>query len=153
MSNTRVDKAMRAQNSGVILSRDDAQWLAFWARNVAAVARHDQAQANRMEAVLDHATVLPMDAIDTDVVTIGSIVQLRDRRYDEERIVWIVAPGYESDLLEKVAVTSSLGLSLIGRREGDDVVIGEADTPLCIRKLLYQHRRARVGESASWRGR
>ena len=85
-------------------------------------AKNEQAQVedriSKLEAMLRRATIIDEDDIDTDIVSIGSTVQVKDLEFNEiveYMIVDLLKDPYEL----KISNESPVGKSLIGSRVGD----------------------------------
>jgi len=100
----------------------------FDRRRLCALRQHLQARRGvetpRLDALLqrlEHARVVGPGEIPSDVVTMNSLVALRDLGSGERFQVRLAFPGAPSSL-EVVDVLSALGRQLLGARRGDQVV-------------------------------
>ncbi len=89
---------------------------------------------------LSCASVVPPERIPPDVVTMHSLVLLRDLDSSERVRVALCWPEDEDARHDRVSVLMPLGAALIGKREGDSVdwIMPTGRRRLCIETLLYQ---------------
>ncbi|HZJ76657.1 MAG TPA: transcription elongation factor GreA [Oscillospiraceae bacterium] len=90
-------------------------------------AKNEQAQVEdrikKLEAMLLKATIIDEDDIDTDIVSIGSTVQVKDLEFNEV-VEYMIVGSVEADPYElKISNESPVGKSLIGSRVGEIVEI------------------------------
>ncbi len=90
-------------------------------------AKNEQAQVenriSRLDAMLRRATIIDEDNINTDIVSIGSRVQVKDLEFDEI-VEYMIVGSVEADPYElKISNESPVGKSLIGSKVGDVVEI------------------------------
>lgn len=90
-------------------------------------AKNEQAQVedriNKLEAMLRRAIIIDEDDINTDVVSIGATVQVKDLEFDEI-VEYMIVGSVEADPYElKISNESPVGKSLIGSRVGEIVEI------------------------------
>jgi regulator of nucleoside diphosphate kinase len=87
----------------------------------------------KLDAELGRAQVLPRDAIPPDVVTMNSVISLKDLDTQEEMVFRLVYPG-ETDFGEEViSVLAPVGTAVLGYKVGDTI---EWEVPDGIRRLL-----------------
>jgi len=87
----------------------------------------------KLDAELGRAQVLPRDAIPKDVVTMNSVISLKDLDTKEEIVFRLVYPG-ETDFGEEViSVLAPVGTAVLGYRVGDTI---EWEVPDGMRRLL-----------------
>ncbi len=76
-----------------------------------------------LEKMLRNARVIHEEEVDTQVVSIGSTVKVRDVEFKED-IEYVIVGSAESDPLEnKISNESPVGKSLLGKRVGSKVEI------------------------------
>ena len=76
-----------------------------------------------LEKMLRNARVIHEEEVDTQVVSIGSTVKVRDVEFNED-IEYVIVGSAESDPLEnKISNESPVGKSLLGKRVGSKVEI------------------------------
>jgi regulator of nucleoside diphosphate kinase len=70
---------------------------------------------------IDEALIVPASSIDRDLVTMNSLVRLRDLPDGESREIKLVYPAESNGSAGQVSVLSPLGERLLGARAGDRV--------------------------------
>ncbi len=82
-----------------------------------------EGRIQELEAVLGRAQVIDPAALSGDTVKFGATVEIVDEETDEEATYQIVG-DYEADLDNgKISISSPIARGLIGKAEGDSVVI------------------------------
>ncbi|MBX6352144.1 MAG: transcription elongation factor GreA [Thermoflavifilum sp.] len=74
-----------------------------------------------LEKMLRNARIIQEDEVDTDVVSIGSTVRLRDIEFDEEVEYTIVGSAEADPASNKISNESPVGRALLGKRVGSIV--------------------------------
>lgn len=122
------------------LSVEDAQWLEYWMRRLRLWPGPDQPRWRLVQALLGCSDIVERAQLDPDVATTGSIVQLFDTERNAYEVCWLVPPGKESLLLDKVSVLSDTGLELLGRRVGTPLLLQapQGRRAMRITKLIHQ---------------
>ena len=99
-------------------------------------AKNEQAKIEgeiiQIEKMLRGATVVDEEAIDLDVVNVGSKVKVLDLEFDEEDEYWIVGSAEADVSTNKISNESPVGKTLIGTSVGQTV---EVETPSGIVKF------------------
>ncbi|SCY99516.1 transcription elongation factor GreA [Alkaliphilus peptidifermentans] len=90
-------------------------------------AKNEQAQVEeriaKLETMLKKARVIDEDDISTDVVSIGSIVEVKDIEFDEE-VEYMIVGSAEADPYElRISNESPVGKALLGKKVGDVVEV------------------------------
>lgn len=104
---------------------------------------NDAPYLERLEEELDRARIVDAKDIPSDVVTMNSIVRIKDLDSREEKTVVLVFPG-KTDATEKaISILAPVGTALIGYGEGDTI---EWEVPAGTKKLqiieiIYQPER------------
>jgi transcription elongation factor GreA len=81
----------------------------------------------QLENTLKNASIVDESDIKTDVVSIGSIVRVKDYEFDEE-VEFMIVGSAEADPMEnKISNESPVGIGLIGRKVGDILEISVPD--------------------------
>ncbi len=94
---------------------ENAEYHAARDEQVAAEMRIEE-----IEDILNSAEVIEGDQ-PTDTVTIGNTVELKS---DGKKITYTIVSSVEADPLEgKVSVESPIGVALLNKKQGDEVVI------------------------------
>ncbi|HSQ88487.1 transcription elongation factor GreA [Romboutsia sp.] len=94
-------------------------------------AKNEQAQVEerilKLENMIRRAVIIDESKIDVNVVTIGSIVKVKDVEYDEE-VEYVIVGSAEADPYEgRISNESPVGKSLLGRSIGDVVEVQVPD--------------------------
>lgn len=90
-------------------------------------AKNEQAQVedriNRLETMLRKAIIIDEEDINTDVVSIGATVQVKDLEFDEV-VEYMIVGSTEADPYElKISNESPVGKALLGSKVGDVVEV------------------------------
>lgn len=97
----------------------------------------------KLEKELGQATVVEPREVPGDVVTMNSIVRVRDIDTGEERTMILVFPDKAGVQGKAVSILSPMGIALIGYREGDilswDLPTGTVK--IQIEEIIYQPER------------
>lgn len=79
----------------------------------------DTSYVDRLEEELDRARIVEPKNIPHDVVTMNSVVRIKDLDTNEEKTFALVFPG-KTDTAEKaISILAPIGTALIGYKEGD----------------------------------
>ncbi|MBE6660581.1 MAG: transcription elongation factor GreA [Ruminococcaceae bacterium] len=85
-------------------------------------ARNEQAKTEarikELEDLIENAVIVDENEIDTSVVSLGSVVRVRDESDGEEFEYSLVGSNEANPLLGKISDQSPIGKSLMGTREG-----------------------------------
>ena len=90
-------------------------------------AKNEQAMIEsrilQIEAMLKNVKILDAGELDTEVVNVGSKVQVLDEEFDEEETFYIVGSTEANPDAGKISDESPVGKGLLGHRVGDIVAI------------------------------
>ena len=94
-------------------------------------AKNEQAQVEeriiKLESMIRRAVIIDESKIDSNVVTIGSIVKVNDVEFEEE-VEYVIVGSAEADPYEgKISNESPVGKALLGRTIGDVVEVQVPD--------------------------
>ena len=94
-------------------------------------AKNEQAQVEeriiKLESMIRRAVIIDESKIDSNVVTIGSIVKVNDMDFEEE-VEYTIVGSAEADSYEgKISNESPVGKALLGRTIGDIVDVQVPD--------------------------
>jgi len=82
-----------------------------------------EGRIQELEAVLGRAQIIDPSTLSGDTVKFGATVEIVDEETDEESTYQIVG-DYEADLeAGKISISSPIARGLIGKAEGDSVII------------------------------
>lgn len=90
-------------------------------------AKNEQAQVEeriiKLESMIRRAVIIDESKIDSNVVTIGSIVKVNDMDFEEEVEYTIVGSAEADPMNFKISNESPVGSALIGKKVGDIVEV------------------------------
>ena len=97
----------------------------------------------KLQKELGQATVVEPREVPGDVVTMNSIVRVRDLGTREERTLMLVFPGKEGVNGKTVSILSPMGIALIGYKEGDilEWELPTGTVKIRIEEIVYQPER------------
>jgi len=104
---------------------------------------NDAPHLEHLEDELDDAKVVEPKDIPSDIVTMNSVVRIKDLDTDEEKTFALVLPDKAKMSENRLSIMAPIGAALIGYREGDEI---EWKIPSGIKKfqiaeILYQPER------------
>ena len=104
---------------------------------------NDAAYVERLEEELDRAQIVDQKDIPHDVVTMNSIVRIKDLDAGEEKTFALVFPGKAKVAERSISILAPVGTAIIGYREGDTI---EWEVPVGtkrfqIMEIIYQPER------------
>jgi regulator of nucleoside diphosphate kinase len=104
---------------------------------------NDAPYLKRLAEELDQAEVVEPKDIPSDIVTMNSVVRIKDLDTDEERTFALVFPGRTKMGESSVSITAPMGTALIGSREGSEIKwkSTEGMKKFQIVEILYQPER------------
>ena len=90
-------------------------------------AKNEQAQVEeriiKLESMIRRAVIIDESKIDSNVVTIGSIVKVNDMDFEEEVEYTIVGSAEADPMNFKISNESPVGSALLGKKVGDVVEV------------------------------
>ena len=94
-------------------------------------AKNEQAQVEerimKLENMIRRAVIIDESSIDVNVVTIGSIVKVKDLEFEQDDEYTIVGSAEADPYDGKISNESPVGKALLGRRTGDIVEVQVPD--------------------------
>lgn len=94
-------------------------------------AKNEQAKLEerivKLENILRNAKLIDEDEISTDVVSVGSKVEVLDIEYDEKMEYTIVGSAEADPYLGKISNESPVGSALLGHKTGEEVDVQVPD--------------------------
>ena len=128
----------------LIISRADRERLEALIGSARMDSRVREDYLAALEGELSRARVVPAGKVPADVVTMNSVVRLRDLDSDESQEYELVYPEYADVSLNRISVLAPIGTAILGYRLGDVI---EWPVPAGLRRLrveevLYQPERA-----------
>jgi len=85
--------------------------------------RDIEARIEEIEALLKNVEVVTDDDVTSNVVSVGSLVKVRDLEFDEDMEFSIVGTAQADSLKGKISNESPLGAALIGSKKGKTVTV------------------------------
>jgi len=93
-----------------------------------------------LRRLLDHAIVVPSDAIPADVVTMNTQVALTEDGTGTRRLFSLVYPQDADAAKGRISVLEALGMALLGASPGHNIECDFPEGTRCLRveKVIYQ---------------
>jgi len=88
--------------------------------------RDIEARIEELEKILKNVEVVVEDEVNSDQISIGCRVTVKDMEYQEELTLYIVGSTEADSLQNRISNESPVGRALLGRKIGDEV---EVETP------------------------
>lgn len=103
----------------------------------------DKPYLERLAEGLDKARLVAPKQVPEDVITMNSIIRVKDLDTDEERTYRLVFPAKAGAVDNAISILAPMGTALLGYREGDTI---EWDVPtgrkrIKVVELVYQPER------------
>jgi len=97
----------------------------------------------KLKKELYRATILEPTSVPGDVVTMNSIVRVRNINTGEERAFLLAFPGKAGSQGRAVSILSPMGIALLGHREGDVLEwhLSSGHVEIRIMEIIYQPER------------
>ena len=83
----------------------------------------NEARIKELEELLENAVILDESSIDTNVISLGSNVKVFDKTLNLEIVYDLVGSNESNPAEGKISDQSPIGAALIGKREGDNVLV------------------------------
>src|SRR5690606_18592600 len=116
-----VGGSIMARRTGLFVTRDDAERLEALIQTGLERNWRDRENLRALQQELERATIVEGDAIDPDVVTMHSTVQVVDMGDGSESEFTLVYPEERDIVYGGVSVLAPLGAAVLGRRVGDTI--------------------------------
>ncbi len=84
---------------------------------------HIEMRILELKDKLSRAEIINCKEIDSDVAVFGTVVTLMDLETDEEVVYQLLGPEESDVKLGSISVLSPLGSSMLGKEEGDEVIV------------------------------
>ena len=132
------------KNRTILMSDVDHQYLEAWIESARYDASLREDYLTALEGELRRARVVPESDVPPEVVTMNSVVRLRDLDTDEMEEYELVYPADADVAHNRISVLAPVGTAILGYRLGDVI---EWPVPAGLRRLrveevLYQPERA-----------
>ena len=82
-----------------------------------------EAKIQKIEEKLKHVTIIEADQVNASVVSIGTKVVLLDTEFGDEMQYRVVSAAESDDGDDAITNESPVGKAIMGRKEGDEVVV------------------------------
>jgi regulator of nucleoside diphosphate kinase len=130
-------------NNRIFITEEDHKRLQRLIESQTA-ANADARHVKDLAAELGRASRVSRDEVPHDVVTMDSVVRLRDLDTDERDTYTIVYPPHSDPESNRVSVLAPIGTAVIGCREGDVVEwpVPDGIRRLKVEEVLFQPERA-----------
>ena len=124
----------------LLIIQKDAERLRLLIRDRTSCDESEQSYLKQFAEELLRARIIDPKKMPPDVVTMNSLVKLRDMDSREFCLYRIVYPGGRESGNERVSVMTPIGMALLGCRVGDVVALPVSGgmRRLQIEKVLYQ---------------
>lgn len=131
------------KKQSLIISREDRERLGALIDSARMDYRIREDSLAPLEIELRRALVVPVDQVPFDVVTMNSVIRIRDLDTNETEEYELVYPTNADVSLNRISVLAPIGTALLGYRVGDII---EWPVPAGLRRLqveevLYQPER------------
>ncbi len=128
----------------LIISQEDRADLNALIDSARLDSRVQEDYLSALEGELQRARVVPADKVPADVITMNSVVRLKDLDSDEMEELELVYPVDADMAQNRISVLAPIGTAVLGYRLGDVI---EWPVPAGVRRLrveevLYQPERA-----------
>src|SRR5688500_14169138 len=94
-------------------------------------AREDQgmlqARIDELKNKISQCVIIDKNALPTDAVVFGATVKVMDLDLDEEETFYLVGPGEDDPVNNKILTTSPIGQGLLGKKKGE---VAEIQAPM-----------------------
>ncbi|HVK19577.1 MAG TPA: nucleoside diphosphate kinase regulator [Fimbriiglobus sp.] len=131
----RTTVKYRVAGRVITIADDDRVKLELLLRRAAVLEPEQAPYLAALAGELQRATVVPRSEIPADVVTMNSVVRLRDLVTDEEETYMLVYPADADIEQNRLSVLAPVGTALIGYRAGDVV---EWPVPAGVRRFRVE---------------
>jgi regulator of nucleoside diphosphate kinase len=140
-SNSEIPLAADSISAGeIFVTAEDKKKLGFVIDQALLSNHEDKKYLEKLKQELARAYVVDPKDIPEDIVTMNSIVSIKDLDTEEEEIYELGYSGHVTDKKNKISIFAPIGMALLGYRAGDEI---EWEVPAGIRrikimKVLYQ---------------
>jgi regulator of nucleoside diphosphate kinase len=128
-------KRARKETRHLIISADDHTRLEALINVARRDSREREDYLEALEGELRRARVVPSGDVPAEVVTMNSVVQLRDLESDEMDVYELVYPDEADMEFNRISVLAPIGTAILGYRVGDVI---EWPVPAGVRRFVVQ---------------
>ncbi|MCR9120028.1 MAG: nucleoside diphosphate kinase regulator [bacterium] len=135
-----------AQKRQLVISKEDHNQLESLFFSDFAIAFSDKPYLQSLRSELNNAEILPSGEIPPDVVTMNSIIRLREFRSQKCETFTLVYPGDANIAEGKLSVLAPIGTAILGYRVGDHVQwrVPSGDAKFQIEDIIFQPERDKL---------
>ena len=119
----------------LLITEDNCRRLEWLVDRASSDHRLDRSSLGKLRAELQKARLVSAENVPEDLVTMNSVVRLRDLDTDEVEVYELVYPTEADIELNRVSVLAPIGLALLGYRAGDVI---EWPVPVGIRRIQVE---------------
>ena len=138
-----MNATVRADRITITITVNDRQRLGSMLQSQIAFETGDRRQLDDLEVKLEQAQVVPPEKAPRNLVTMNSVVRLRDLETDEPEVYRLVYPQEAQIADQRLSILAPVGSAILGRREGSVVEwpVPAGRCRLRIDKIVYQPER------------
>jgi regulator of nucleoside diphosphate kinase len=127
----------------IIVTAEDFEQLEALLKSRVARVVNGSDRLDELQTELRKAQIIPKDNVPSDVVTMNSMVSLRDLGTNEVETYTLVFPECADIVNNKLSVLAPIGTAVLGYRVGDEVRwrVPEGWRKLKIEKVIFQPAR------------
>ncbi len=124
----------------IFVTQKDKEKLEIILEQALFTHREDKKHLVKLKQELARAHVVAPEQIPRDIITMNSIVSIKDLDTGEEEVYELGYSGHVADTKNRISIFAPIGMALLGYRAGDEI---EWEVPAGIRrikiiKVLYQ---------------
>ena len=113
------------------VAREQGDWSENAEYDAAKDAQSDnEKRIDELEQLLKNVEVITDDDVDSEKVSVGTKVKVRDLEYKEDMVFDIVGTQQADSLEGKISNESPLGMALIGSKKGQTVTVESPAGPI-----------------------
>jgi len=129
-----------AHGGEIFVTEKDKQKLGFVIDQALLSNQEDKKYLHKLKQELARANVVAPKDIPKDIVTMNSVVSIKDMDTGEEEVYELGYSGHASDRKNRISIFAPIGMALLGYRAGEQI---EWEVPGGVRrikiiKVLYQ---------------
>jgi regulator of nucleoside diphosphate kinase len=123
------------QDHPIIVSGTDIQRLSQLIRDLRHSRYRDQAQVQLLEEILENAELTASARFPRNAIKMNSRFRVLDLGTGKKQVYTLVYPDEADVFSGSISVLAPIGISLLGRRQGDTI---EVDVPGRVRRLRIE---------------
>jgi regulator of nucleoside diphosphate kinase len=128
------------QHEDTLITEADQRRLQHYLSEDAAIRKLDIPRHALLHALLHRASIVRPKQIPSNVITMNSLVVLRDLESGDRLTCRLAYPREAGQSLQNVSVSQPLGAAILGKRVGQTIrwPIGARDRRMRIQQVIYQ---------------